>query len=255
MSVSAKKSWDRYRFLTLQIGFICSLIFVILVFQSTSSSKANTAIYFPPVVESTLITPPVTTQREKKKLPPPIAPKITDLIDEIKDDEKVFTEEIIPEKKSENATISNDLIADFPAVDTSSYIPAPIATPPVAKDVDDDRPLLFAHRMPTLGGCNNLETESERKACTTEQLMSFIYDHLKYPALARQNNIEGRVVAKFVINKSGDVSDIRIVYDVGGGCGKSVQEVIKKLPSWNPGKQNGRPVSVMYNIPVMFNLK
>ncbi len=255
MSVSTKKSWDRYRFTCLQIGFICSLFIIIVIFQSTSSSKANTPIYFPPVEEATIVTPPATKHPEEKKLPPPKAPKPEDLIDEMDEKTEEFVEEIIPEKKSEDAIVSNDPILDLPSVDTSSYKPAPILTPPVEEEEEDNGPVIIAQKMPTMGDCNNLALEAERRACTTEQLMEFIYKNLKYPSFAKNNNIEGRVVAKFIVDKSGLVSDISIVYDVGGGCGKAVKDVIKKLPAWSPGKQNGRPVSVMYNIPVAFKLK
>lgn len=85
-------------------------------------------------------------------------------------------------------------------------------------------------------------------------LIEYIGKNTKYPAIARENNIEGRVFISFVVEKDGNISDVKVVRGIGGGCDEEAKRVIKGLPRFTPGKQNGRPVRVQYNVPVNFKL-
>lgn len=87
-----------------------------------------------------------------------------------------------------------------------------------------------------------------------DSLISFIARNIKYPTKAIADSLEGKVVAKFIVNTNGSISDATILYDIGGGCGDEVLRVIKLMPKWNAGKQNGRTVAVYYNMPVAFYL-
>ena len=78
---------------------------------------------------------------------------------------------------------------------------------------------------------------------------------MKYPALARENEIEGTVVVSFIVTKNGEIENIEIMRDIGAGCGESVLKAMKKLGKFYPGKHNGRPVSVIYRLPVKFTLQ
>ena len=73
-------------------------------------------------------------------------------------------------------------------------------------------------------------------------------------SIARENNIEGRVFISFVVEKDGNISDVKVVRGIGGGCDEEAKRVIKSLPKFTPGKQNGRPVRVQFNVPVNFKL-
>jgi len=95
-----------------------------------------------------------------------------------------------------------------------------------------------------------------------EEMPSFPYnvgeylaEHLKYPKKARKNNIEGKVVASFIVQEDGSLDSIRIIKAIGGGCDEEVIRVIKGMPAWTPGKQNGKIVKVMFNLPVAFKLE
>lgn len=86
-------------------------------------------------------------------------------------------------------------------------------------------------------------------------LYSYLAANIKYPKVARENGITGKVHVTFVVEKDGRLTDIKILRDIGGGCGAEVVRVVKTMPRWNPGKQRGKPVRVQFNLPVDFNLK
>ena len=83
----------------------------------------------------------------------------------------------------------------------------------------------------------------------------YLKKNLRYPDLARDNNISGTVVVQFVIDKDGSVYKAEVIRDIGGGCGQEVLRVIKAMPKWNPAKHNGKPVRSAFNQPVIFILE
>ena len=85
-------------------------------------------------------------------------------------------------------------------------------------------------------------------------LSQFIADNIKYPELAKQNNITGRVFVSFVVEKDGSVGQVKVLRDIGGGCGAEAVRVVKSMPKWKPGKQRGKPVRTQFNLPVNFEL-
>jgi protein TonB len=87
-----------------------------------------------------------------------------------------------------------------------------------------------------------------------EKLFEYL-SKIKYPSIARENGISGRVYVTFVVDKDGKIKDAKILRGIGGGCDEEAMRVVKSMPDWKPGRQNGRNVSVQYNLPVNFNLK
>jgi protein TonB len=79
--------------------------------------------------------------------------------------------------------------------------------------------------------------------------------HIRYPSLAKDNGIEGTVVVRFIVEKDGSISQPAIIRDIGGGCGAEALRVVKSMPTWLPGKQQGRPVRVQFSLPVQFKLR
>lgn len=88
-----------------------------------------------------------------------------------------------------------------------------------------------------------------------EALGKYLSENIKYPALAKENNITGRVFVSFVVEKDGHVGNIKILRDIGGGCGAEAVRVVKAMPKWKPGKQRGKPVRSQFNLPVSFELQ
>ena len=87
-----------------------------------------------------------------------------------------------------------------------------------------------------------------------DSLYNFIYSNLRYPELAICTKMEGRVFITFVVEKDGSITNVRILRDIGGGCGQEAKRVVEMMPKWIPGKQNGKTVRVQYNLPVTFKL-
>lgn len=106
--------------------------------------------------------------------------------------------------------------------------------------------------MPLFGGCSD-------KACSDQALIKYIQGNIKYPAIARENGVEGRVFIRFVVEKDGKVTDAQIVRDIGAGCGEAALKVIQGMNNlaqgWTPGKQRGKPVRVLYTLPATFKLE
>ncbi len=86
-------------------------------------------------------------------------------------------------------------------------------------------------------------------------LLKYLAQNIKYPPQAREEGIQGKVFLQFVVDQSGNVTNITIARDIGGGCGKEAERVVKNMPKWKPGKQNGTPVKVYYTLPVSFKLQ
>ncbi|MFA6247529.1 MAG: TonB family protein [Mucilaginibacter sp.] len=77
---------------------------------------------------------------------------------------------------------------------------------------------------------------------------------IRYPAIARENNVQGRVIVQFVVERDGSLTDIKVVRGIGSGCDEEAMRALKASPKWKPGIQNGRPVRVQYSVPVSFAL-
>lgn len=88
-----------------------------------------------------------------------------------------------------------------------------------------------------------------------EALYKYIQQNIKYPQLAKENDITGRVFVTFVVERDGSVSNVKAARDIGGGCGAEAVRVVKSLPKWTPGKQRGKAVRAAYTLPVNFTLQ
>ena len=86
-------------------------------------------------------------------------------------------------------------------------------------------------------------------------LMSFLSSNIKYPVVAEENGIQGRVIVAFVVERDGSITDVRVVKSVDQSLDKEAVRVVKSMPRWIPGKQNGSAVRVKYTVPVTFRLQ
>ena len=82
----------------------------------------------------------------------------------------------------------------------------------------------------------------------------YLSKNLRYPAIARENNVQGRVVLTFVVERDGSLTDIKVLRPLGSGTDEEAIRALKSSPKWSPGIQNGRPVRVQYSIPINFAL-
>lgn len=109
--------------------------------------------------------------------------------------------------------------------------------------------------MPRFPGCEDSPNKETRSKCAEDKMLQYIYQNLKYPSLARENSIDGMVVVQFKIGTDGKIFDTVVITDIGQGCGDEAARVVRSMPNWIPGMQRGKPVNVLYTLPVRFKLE
>jgi periplasmic protein TonB len=120
---------------------------------------------------------------------------------------------------------------------------------------------------PALGSEENKEDKGEEKVFNTWELQeraefpggtqamyAFISKHMTYPEIALENTIEGTVMVEFTIGTDGSVANIKVLKDIGGGCGKEAERVLRMMPKWKPGKQMDMPVKSKFQAPIKFKI-
>lgn len=98
----------------------------------------------------------------------------------------------------------------------------------------------FAEEMPSFPGGD-------------EELYSFISQNIKYPELAKRNEISGKVLVEFVVDVDGKIIDPKVVKGIGYGCNEEALRIVKLMPKWIPGKQDGKPIKVKLLLPIIFS--
>ncbi|HRI62469.1 MAG TPA: TonB family protein [Saprospiraceae bacterium] len=190
----------------------------------------------PPPPPPPLPTPPPPVQATIRFVPPTPTP------DELVQDEHPPAVEKILDSDADVSTKNRASDDDAPpSLDAAKDIPRGVETA-VAQPDDDEYTTGGVQKMPTFPGGDR-------------ELMQYLADNIKYPALARENNIQGTVALSFLVNKDGTVSDISIVKEIGGGCGKEAMRVVQSMPRWMPGEANGHAVKVRFTLPVRFRLQ
>ena len=86
-------------------------------------------------------------------------------------------------------------------------------------------------------------------------LMQYLASNIKYPVVAQENGVQGRVIVSFVVERDGSISDVKVARSVDPSLDREAQRVVKSMPKWKPGKQNGSAVRVKYTVPVVFRLQ
>lgn len=113
-----------------------------------------------------------------------------------------------------------------------------------------------SERMPRFPGCEDELgfEEKDKMACAQKRMLEFLYSNLTYPKKARKKGIEGTVVIRFLVRKTGEIADATIVREIGGGCGKEALRIVNMMPDWLPGFQDEKFVEVEFNMPIKFKL-
>ncbi|WP_028898563.1 energy transducer TonB [Prevotella sp. HJM029] len=86
-------------------------------------------------------------------------------------------------------------------------------------------------------------------------LLQYLNSHVKYPVVAQENGIQGRVTISFVVERDGSITDVKVARSVDPSLDKEAARVVSSMPRWTPGKQNGSAVRVKFNVPVVFRLQ
>jgi len=176
------------------------------------------------------------TEQLKTPPPPPPPPPAPEVLEVVEDEEEV-EETII-----ESTETDQEEIIEVEDVE-------------VEEEFDDD-PVPFAviEDVPIYPGCENV-AKSERRNCFQEQINKHVRNNFRYPEIAQEMGIQGRVYMHFVIDKDGSITDIKIARSPDRNLGIEAERIIHKLPKMTPGKQRGRPVRVPFSIPITFRLQ
>lgn len=221
-----KADLEKRRGLYLEIGLVVILVAALVAFNVKSYDQEQVEVTQRTAIDEVEDIVIQTQQEELPPPPPPEAPEVVTELNIIEDD-----------AKSDNEIgIVNAEVTDK----TENIEITPVV---VEQEEEEDEQVIF----------QVVENDPEFPG-GLEAMYKFLAQNIKYPQLARENNITGKVYVTFVVEKDGSVSNARVLRDIGGGCGAEAIRVVKSMPKWTPGKQRGKAVRVQYNLPVNFNL-
>ena len=176
--------------------------------------------------------------RETQKFTAPVIKK-----DElVKEENQVKQMDKLDEKVAvgtENKEGTKDRLAEAVRSDIAVAAPPP---PPAPKPEVSNKVFDIVEEMPHFPG-------------GAAALQAFLSSNTKYPVVAQENGVQGRVIVSFVVERDGSITDVRVVRSVDPSLDREASRVVRSMPRWSPGKQNGSAVRVKYTVPVVFRLQ
>lgn len=221
-----KADLEKRRGLYLEIGLVVILAATLVAFEVKSYDSDEAEAFQREVIEEPEEVIIQTDIVEPPPPPPPEVPEVTTLINVVDDEQEIKNDFVVNAEMNEET--KNVEITQVKVEEEEEVVEEQIFT------VVEEEP-----KFP--GGM--------------EALYKYLGQNIKYPQLARENGITGKVYVQFVVEKDGSIANPRILRDIGGGCGAEAIRVVKAMPKWSPGKQRGKAVRVQFNLPVNFNLK
>ena len=220
---SPKANLENKKLMFMQIGLIISLIIAWLAFEHKSYDKKEYADIgrTAEVLEEEMVE---ITKQEEMKPQPVEMPKQTTQIEIVDDDVEVEDIEINVE------TTQDEVIDDYVPVEQEE------------EEVVEQEVFTIVEQMPSFPGGD-------------QKMYQYLGNNIKYPQVARETGIQGRVFVNFVVEPDGSVSNVKVLRGIGGGCDEEAMRVVKSMPKWTPGKQRGKAVRVSYTLPVVFKLQ
>ena len=221
---SPKADLESKKFMFIQIGMIISLFIAWLAFEHKSYDKREideSLLNREVVIDEEMVE--ITKQEEQKPQPVEV-PKQTTQLEIVEDDVEVEDIEI-------NAEVDQTEVLE-------EYVPVEVEE----EEVSETEVFTIVEEMPAYPGGD-------------AKLYEYLGKNIKYPQIARESGIQGRVFVNFVVEPDGSVSNVKVMRGIGGGCDEEAVRVIKTMPKWKPGKQRGKAVRVTYTIPVVFKLQ
>ena len=224
---SQKADLENKRNVYLMIGLVISLGIVLLAFEWTAKpAKADSlgAINALDVEEEII---PITREQEIKPPPPPPPPKVVEVLNIVDDKTEIDDNLMIEDTEADDQTLINV---------------APVISAKEEEEEEEAQVFFIVEDMPEFPGGEMA-------------LRTYIANAIKYPVIAQENGIQGKVYVTFVVGKDGSVSNASIARGVDPSIDKEALRVINSLPKWKPGKQRGKPVNVSYTVPINFQLQ
>ncbi len=221
-----KANLENKKSLFLQIGIIIALIFCIVAMEWTSGQKKDSAFdgMTEEAIEEEQI--PVTEEAPPEEMPPPEV-TVTDLFEIVEDD--VVLDKTV--RFEDDETSENKIVEIY----------APVLK--AEEEATEDEIFVIVEDMPRFkgGDINNFR--------------DWVQKRVRYPELAVENGIQGRVFITFVVETNGNVSNVSVSRSVDALLDDAAKEAVAASPKWQPGMQRGRPVRVRYSIPIIFQLQ
>lgn len=222
---SPKADLEGKRGTWLLVGYVIVLavMFVAFEWSQRDVKVATESGNIDPIFEEEII--PITQQEEIKAPPPPEAPSVAEVLNIVEDNADV----------KETAIASTE--ENHEAVEVK-YVPIEV------EEEDPEENVIFqvVEVMPEFPG-------------GMAECLKFLGKNIKYPTIAQENGVQGRVIVQFVVNKDGSIVDPVVVRSVDPYLDKEALRVIKSMPKWKPGQQRGKAVRVKYTVPVTFKLQ
>ncbi len=204
------------------IGLVFSLLLAYFAINIKSYEKQKVTLMQQQVENTPEEMVPITEQKVKPPPPPP------------------------PKTVTQIKIVSNDVkIDDNVDIDVGANMNTKVEeyTPPVQEeDVQQQPVFVVVEQMPHFPGGE-------------KALMKYLATHIKYPALAKESGIQGRVFINFVVEPNGKIDHVKVLRGIGGGCDEEAVRVVEGMPRWIPGRQRGKPVRVSFNLPIKFTLE
>jgi protein TonB len=222
---STKADLENKKLIFRQIGLVIALAILLAGFEWKTYEKTIVDLGVRQADDAPEEIIPITEQ--KVKPPPPPPPKQVVKINVVEDDIDVEDD------------ISIDVEADQ-NTEMQEYV-APVRVDE-EESAEEMQIFMVVESMPEFPGGD-------------ANLYKFLAENIKYPQMAKESGIQGRVFVTFVVERDGKVSDVRVLRGIGGGCDEEAVRVVKAMPKWTPGKQRGKSVRVQYNLPVKFTLQ
>ena len=218
---------ENRRGLYLEIGLVAILGIALAAFEIRSYDKEQVEVVQRTAVDEVEDVIIQTQQEELPPPPPPEQPEVTTELNVIEDD-----------AESENEVD----MSSFQRQEEATNIEITPVKIEEEEEVAEEEIFQVVENDPEFPG-------------GVDAMYTYLAQNIKYPQLARENNITGRVYVTFVVEKDGSVTNVRVLRDIGGGCGQEAVRIVKAMPKWTPGKQRGKAVRVQYNLPVNFSLR
>jgi len=208
-----------------QIGLVIVLAVILIAFEWTSGPGTANTLGELSDMDLTEEIIPITRQQEIKPPPPPAPPKVTEVLNIVEDDVEIEDELIIQDAEA-NQQMQIEIM-EFSE----------------EEEVAEEEVFFIVEDMPSFQGKGQ------------EGFREWIAQNLRYPEIAAENGISGRVYVQFAVNSKGEVVDAVVVRGVDPALDKEAIRVIMSSPKWEPGKQRGKPVKVQFTFPINFVLQ
>jgi protein TonB len=222
---SAKANLENKKSLFMQIGLVTVLSISLIGFEwTTSNVNIDTSLLENEVAVEEEITP--ITRQEEVKPPPPPPPQLTDVLNIVEDNVELDEELDIFDTEA-----TDDRVFDYQ-----------IAMTVDEEERADTEIFQIVEEMPEFPGGN-------------EALLKYVASATKYPEIAKENGISGKVYVTFVVNTDGKVTNVTVARSVDPSLDKEAIRVCQAMPPWKPGKQRNKAVRVSYTIPIVFVLQ